>query len=142
MNALLPAFRRGPYIMRVMVGGGTLNDDLQASVAQTTARVGHDRVVVMNSCKDYRPLDHWVCLCLPALRFFHCDLRHFGPPSYVQSPKTAREFMALRLSEGGFSDANALWRYAIEHDLPRYAEPAALQRFGYDLATGLPRAAA
>lgn len=131
--------------MRVLVGGGTINDDLQCGAQRTLGRVGDESIVVMNSCKDGLPLQHWVCVCLPGLRFFHVDARDFGLYTTLRpsgdgrrAAKELRQLMAEQLGAGGFADANALWAYAVHKDLPRRVESSACMRLGLSPITGMP----
>jgi hypothetical protein len=105
--------------MNVMIAGGTINADFQCGEARSVGRVGKDPIRVFNSCKDFRPSEYWVCVCLRGLRYFHVDVRHFDSPTNLRTPKDLREHMAFRLGHSGFADANALWKYAREHDWPR-----------------------
>lgn len=116
--------------MKVMNNGGSINADLQCSVAHSNGWVGNEPIVVMNSCKDYRPSAFWVCVCLPGLRYFHVDARHFGFPTRVRTNKDVREHMAFMLGSGGFANTAALWEFARQHDLPRILHEDACQRAG------------
>lgn len=116
--------------MRVMNNGGSLNADFQCGVARSTGRVGKEPIIVMNTCKDFRPSQYSVCVCLPGLRYFHVDVRHFGMPSRSLTPKDLREHMAFTLGHSGFSDAAALWEYARQHDWPRILHEDACSRGG------------
>jgi hypothetical protein len=132
--------------MRILIGGGTINDDFQSGVERSSGLVGRDPIVVTNSCKDFLPSEFWVCVCLPGLRFFHVDARWFGLHCTLRTTgdqrrwtKELRDLMARQLGAGGFADANALWQYAIAKDLPRFVEPAAARRFGLHPETGVPQ---
>jgi len=119
--------------MRVMDNGGSINADFQCGIAHSNGRIGKEPIVVMNSCKDFRPSEHWVCVCLPGLRYFHVDARHFGIPTRVRTPKDLRVHMAFMLGSGGFANAAALWEYARQHDLPRILHEDACLRGGIAL---------
>lgn len=116
--------------MNVMIAGGTINADFQCGAARSSGRVGEDPILVFNSCKDFHPSDYWVCVCLPGLRYFHVDVRHFDAPTNLRTPKDLREHMAFRLGHSGFADANALWEYAKKHDFPRTLSEVACIRCG------------
>lgn len=119
--------------MRVMDNGGSINADFQCGIAHSNGRIGNEPIVVMNSCKDFRPSDAWVCVCLPGLRYCHIDALRFGIPTRVRTPKELREHMARMLGAGGFVDAAALWQYARKHNLPRVLHEDACKRLGYAL---------
>lgn len=116
--------------MKVMQNGGSINADLQCSVVHSMGWIGNNVIAVMNSCKDFRPSGNWVCVCLPGLRYFHVDARHFGIPTRIRTPKDLRKHMASILGSGGFVDIEKLWDYARENDLPRIIHADACARGG------------